>query len=232
MNPYTVQKLFSWSGIVCVLLFFAGIVSGGFFPPLSPALTQDEVYQHYQTHHYGILGGGVLILISGMFYAPLVGVISAQLRRIPQLTPALIYGQVSAGTAGITFFLVPAVLFIVTAYRTDRSAELVYLMNDLSWIMLVIPWPTFFMQNVIIGIATLSDQQTEPVFPRWVAYFNFWVALGFVPGGLLPFFTQGLFAWSGIFVFWLAGTVFFVWFIVMAVMLIKAISRQQRLAGA
>ena len=228
MNPYTAQRLCAWSGIAAVALFFGALLLADFIPPLSPSLTPDEVVAHYREHHLGIIAGMVLMLISGMFYAPLTGVISAQLRRIPNLTPALIYGQLSAGTAGIIFFIVPAILFMVTAYRIDRSPEFVYLMNDLSWIMLVIPWPTFFMQNLIIGIAALSDRGAQPVFPRWFAYFNFWVALGFVPGGLLPFFTKGLFAWSGLFVFWLAGSVFFVWFLVVTALLLKAITRQQQ----
>ena len=227
MNPYTAQRLCAWSGIAAVALFFAAIVLADFMPPPPPSWTQEQVVSHYRDHQTGILSGMVLMLISGMFYAPLVGIISAQLKRIPGLTPALIYSQVSAGTAGIAFFIVPAVLFLVTAYRPERSPELTYLMNDLCWIMLVIPWPTFFMQNVIIGISVLSDRQAQPVFPRWVAYFNFWVALGFVPGGLLPFFKHGIFAWSGVLVFWLAGTVFFAWFLVMTTMLLKAIRQQQ-----
>lgn len=227
MNNYQVQRLFAWSAIAAITFFFAAILLSGFIPPPSPSLTQAEVAAHYQQHNTGILSGMVLMLISGMFFAPLVGVISAQLRRIPAVSPALIYGQLSAGTAGITFFMVPAVLFLVTAYRPDRNPELTYLMNDLSWIMLVIPWPTFFMQNVIIGIAILADRQKRPVFPRWVSYFNFWVALAFLPGSLLPFFKQGVFAWSGLLVFWLAGSVFAIWFIVMAAMLLKAIRAQE-----
>lgn len=225
MNARTVEKLCAWSGIVALAMFFAGLVIAGFFPPLSPSLSPEALAQHYREHRIGILAGMVLVLISGMFYAPLVGVISAQLHRIPQLTPALIYTQLAAGAAGIIFFIVPAVLFLATAYRAERSPELLHLMNDLSWIMLVIPWPTFFMQNLVIGAAILMDRGETPVFPRWLAYFNFWVAIGFVPGALLPFFTSGLFAWSGLFVFWLAGSVFGAWFLVMLVMLLKAIGK-------
>jgi len=231
MNPYTVQRLCAWSAIAALSLFFAGILISGFIPPPSPSLSQAQVVAHYQQHQTAILSGMVLTLISGMFYAPLVGVISTQLKRIPGLTPALSQTQMSAGTAGITFFLVPAVLFLVTAYRPDRPAELTYLMNDLAWIMLIIPWPTFFMQNVVIGISILSDKRAEPVFPRWLAYFNFWVALGFVPGGLLPLFKSGPLAWSGLLVFWLAGSVFGAWFIVMTFSLLRAIKREQQQAG-
>jgi len=83
------------------------------------------------------------------------------------------------------------------------------------------------MQNFIIGIAVLSDAGEPPVFPRWVAFLNFWVAIGYAPTCLLPFFKSGPFAWSGVLVFWLAGTVFCAWFIAMTVVLLKAIRQEE-----
>jgi hypothetical protein len=230
MSPFTIQRLCTWGGLLGVVLFFLGFAFSGFIPPPSPSLTQEAVAAHYQQHATGIRSGMVLMMISGMFIPPLVGVIAAQMKRIPGLPPALIYAQISAGTANSLFFFIPPVLFIVTAFRPERSPELTYLMNDLSWIMAVIEWPPAFMQNLVIGIAVLHDKSPRPVFPRWVAYVNFWVALAFVPGGLLAFFKSGPFAWNGALVFWLAGSTFFVWFIVMTVTLLKAIRQEQESA--
>jgi hypothetical protein len=47
---------------------------------------------------------------------------------------------------------------------------------------------------------------------------------------LLAFFKSGPFAWNGALVFWLAGSTFFVWFIVMTVTLLKAIRQEQESA--
>jgi len=228
MSGFTIQRLCAWSGAVGVTLFFLGFVLSDFIPPPSPALSQNAVVWHYQQHATGIRAGMVLMLISGMFIPPLVGVISAQMKRIPGISPALTYAQISAGTAGSLFFFIPPVLFIATAFRPERPPELTYLMNDLSWIMAVIPWPPAFIQNVIIGLAILSDRSQQPVFPRWVAFVNFWVAMGFIPGGLLAFFKSGPFAWSGIFVFWLAGSVFIAWFVVMTIVVLRAVNQEQK----
>jgi hypothetical protein len=171
----------------------------------------------------------VLTLISGMFVMPMVGVISAQIRRIPRISSAVVYAQISAGAAGTVFFFLGAVAFLTAAYRPERAIDITYVLNDFAWIMAVITWPPACMQCVIIGIAVLSDAGTPPVFPRWVAFLNFWVAIGFVPSGLLPFFKSGPFAWNGLLVFWLAGSVFGAWFIAMTVVLLKAI-RQEELA--
>lgn len=228
MNPYTVQRFYTWSGVIGVLIFFFGFVFAGFFPPPSPSWDVERVVAHYQQHANGIRAGMVMMMISGMFIAPLVAVISAQMRRIPGAHPVMVYGQLSAGTLGAVFFITGALVFMVAAYRPDRPAEITYMLNDMGWIVTVIPFSPALIQNVIIGVAILSDRQARPVFPRWVAYFNFWVALGFLPGGLLPFFKSGPFAWNGIFVFWLAGSVFFAWFVVMTAMLLRAVRQQEQ----
>lgn len=232
MNPYNLQRLCVWSGVAAIVSFFFGFVFAGFLPPPSPSWTVELVVAHYQEHADGIRGGMVLMMLSGMFVCPLVAVISAQMRRIPGAHPVLVYAQLSAGTLGAVFFITGALLFLVTAFRPDRAPELTFLLNDAAWIVTVIPFSPAFMQNLIIAIGILGDRGPNPVFPRWLAFFNIWVALGFLPGGLLPFFKSGPLAWNGLFVFWLAGSVFAAWFIVMTLMLFKAIRAQEQAARA
>ena len=74
----------------------------------------------------------------------------------------------------------------------------------------------------------MADCGKQPVFPRWVGYFNFWVGLLFVPGGMITFFKSGPFAWNGIIAFWIPASVFGTWFLVMTPMLLKAIQQQAR----
>ena len=66
-----------------------------------------------------------------------------------------------------------------------------------------------------------------PIFPRWLAFYNLWSALLMAPGSLIPFFKTGPFAWDGLFAFWLPATVFGIWFVVMQVMVLKAIRAEQ-----
>lgn len=227
INRYTVERWCTWSGLIAIVLFFTGFVLSQFVPPLSPALTPEQVVAHYQQHANSIRGGMVIMMISGMFMAPFIGVISAQIKRMQGISPALSYSQISAGTANAMFFFIPALLFVVTAYRPERNPDITFFMNDMAWIIAVLPWPPAFMQNLSIAAAILTDKSPEPIFPRWLAYLNIWVSIAFIPGGLLPFFKVGPFAWSGLLVFWLAGSVFVIWFIAMVVMLFKAINRQE-----
>ena len=104
------------------------------------------------------------------------------------------------------------------------------MMNDLGWIMFVMAVSTGICQNLAIGLAVISDKSSEPVFPRWVGFFNFWVALLTLPGLLLTFFKTGPFAWNGMLAFYLPAGVFFLWIFVMIYAVIKAVDQLQSAA--
>ena len=225
----TFQRLCAWSGIVLMLMFFGAFLYAHFLPPPGPYLTQDEVVAIYQRDANDIRIGFVLMMIGGMFMSPFAGVISFHIRRIDcHVSRLLAYTQLSAGTIGMLTTFIPAVMFMITAYRPERAPELTYLMNDMSWFLTVIIWPPFLMQNVAIAAAVFMDKRLNPIFPRWFGYFQLWVALGYVGATLLPFFKSGPFAWNGLFAFWLPAIVFGPWFVVTAVMVIKAINREEQ----
>lgn len=222
------QKFCAWSGIICVTMFFTAFFLAGFVPPLSPAASAAEIAGHYREHIVGIRIGAVVMLVSGMFYAVFTGLISAQMRRIPGVHTTVVYAQLAAGAFGCLTFLVPAMLFAATAFRPDRGPELTLLMNDLSWIMLVMPWPPFMAQNYSFAFAILSDRRERPLFARYVAYVNIWAPLMFIPAVALPFFKTGPLAWDGIFVIWIPAFVFIVQFIVNTHALLGAVRDEQR----
>ena len=230
MTRYQIERWCAWSGMIGVILFFCGFVFSHFVPPPSPSLTQEQVVLHYQTYANEIRGAMVIFIISGMFVVPMFGLISAQIKRMEGVSPALCYAQLCAGATNAMFFFIPGLMFVVTAYRPERNPELTFLLNDMSWIFAVLPWPPAFIQNIVFAAAILTDKSVQPIFPRWLEYLNIWVSLAYIPSGLLPFFKSGPFAWNGILVFWLAGSVFIIWFVAMTAMLLKAIKRQE-LAG-
>ena len=228
MHQMTFQRFCAWSGVICVAMFFGAFALAGFIPPLKPSMSAQEIADHYRDHTTGIRIGAVVMLISGMFYAAYTAVISAQMRRIPGIHPAAIYTQLAAGAFGCVTFLIPAMLFAATAFRPDRSPEDTQLLNDLSWIVLVMPWPPFMMQNFVFAYAIFSDPRERPLFPRWLAYLNIWAPIIFSPAVLLPFFKTGPFAWSGLFVVWIPACVFIIQFIANTAMLLRAIGDEER----
>lgn len=228
MNQSSYQRFCAWSGLICVTLFFIAFGCAGFIPPMSPSLDVEQVAAHYRDHTTGIRVGMGIMLISSMFYASFTGVISGQMRRIPGLSPTVIYTQLAAGALASVTFMMPAILFLATSFRPERAPEMTYAMNDLSWIMLVIPWPPFMMQNFAFAQAILSDVRAQPLFPRWLGFMNIWVPISFTPGILLPFFKSGPFAWNGLLVLWIPAAIFILWFAVTTKYLLRAIGDEVR----
>jgi hypothetical protein len=229
MNPQmTFQRVCAISGIICPLLFFGAFVAAGFIPPLPPSWSAAQIAAHYRDHAGGVRLGAAIMLLSGAFYAAYSAVISGQMRRIPGVHRTVVNTQSIAGAFACLTFLVPAMFFAITAFRPDRADDSTLLLNDMSWILLVMPWPPFMAQNFAFAFAILSDPRSTPLFPRWLAYLNIWAPIVFTPGAILQFFKSGPFAWNGIFVFWIPATVFVVQFTVNVIWLLKAINAEAR----
>ncbi len=232
MHHVRMQKLCARSGYLVIALFgFAFWPLAKFIPVPSPLLSATQVAAIYANNTNGIRFGMLFMSLSGAVFAPFVAVISIQMKRIEGASPILTYTQLCSGSIGALFFIIPAIIFGVAAYRPDRPPELTLLLNDLAWFFAVMPVAAAFMQNLAIALAIFGDKRANPVFPRWLGYFNIWVALLFAPGALITFFKSGPFAWSGLLAFYVAGTVFAAWFFVMVTMLVKAIDQQAQEAG-
>lgn len=221
-----VQKWCAWGGVVNMSVYFIGMLFAHFLPIPSPAVPQDEVAAIFRDNATGIRIGSIFMLASGFFLVPLIGLISAFMKRIEGNLPIMAYGQLAAGALGILFFYVPAVLFFVMAYRPERSPEIIYVLYDFAWMFMIGAWPSFLFQQGCIALAIFSDKQLQPVFPRWLGYFQIWTALLYTGSCLLPFFKTGPFAWNGFFAFWIPAIVFFIWCFVMTAALLKTIDQQ------
>ena len=192
----------AWAGPVFIAVVLLALVLLGFLPPVPPAFGPVEVAAHYLDHRMGMLIGGTLLLQFAVVMFVWVASISAQMRRIRAEHAAFAADlQMLFGLVGNLLFLLAAMAWLVGAFRADRSPELVLLMNDVGWLILLTPVFQFALQGLVIGSAILSDQRSIPLFPRWSAYLNFWVGLLLLPGAAAPFFKTGPFAWSGLFVF-------------------------------
>jgi hypothetical protein len=218
------QRFCAFSGIICPLLFFGGLLLCGFLPPLRPGASAIEIATHYQQHATGIRFGTALILLASMFYIAYSGAIYGQIRRIPGSGHTAAGVNLAGGAVAAVTFMIPAMLWAVTAFRPDRSPEATQMLNDVAWFIVVMPWAPFMAQNFAFAFATLSDSRQRPLFPRWLGYLNIWATLVYTPAIVLQFFKSGPFAWDGVFVFWLPAVVFGIQFVSNTVLLLKAVT--------
>jgi hypothetical protein len=119
-------------------------------------------------------------------------------------------------------------LWQAAAFRPLESPDITQRFNDLAWLMFVGVVSTGALEAVVIGAAILLDRAETPVFPRWLGYFNLWIALLFLPAGLCVFFKHGPLGWNGLISWWMLLAAFGVWIVTMSVMLLAANTRQQQ----
>lgn len=218
------QKLGAWSGFIAMNVFFLGLVLTGFFPPPSPSTPTDQLVAAYQSNQFGILMGGLLMIVSAFFCGPFDAVLFLQLRRVEgRARPIGAYAQFAGGIANIAFFILPGLLFVLAAFRPDRPPEVLSALNDLAWIIALLPWTVGASQCFFIGLAILTNEPSK-AYPRWVGFFNIWITIGMITSSVIPFFKSGVFAWNGIVGFWIPATVFGLWMGVMWWMTLKAVA--------
>jgi hypothetical protein len=212
-----------------MLVFLIGFWAlAGFVPPASPTTGAQEIARLFDDHRL-LIRVGLFICTTcsallGMWYA----VISVQLRRIEGPHAPLALAQAISAAVTMVVFIFPMLIWQAAAYRPERSAETIQMLNDLAWFQFLGIVSTGMVQNIVIAWAILTDARPRPVFPRWAGYFNIWMALGFTGGGLIPLFKSGPLAWNGIIGWWAVLVSFTLWCLTMSVLLIRAVKSQER----
>jgi hypothetical protein len=228
MNP-TAQRVCAWSGPLLVVLFGVGlVVIAGYIPPPSPAASAQDIASWYQHHTTAIRIGVLIEVIAVSLTAPWGASIAIWTRRSESAFPVLTYTQLIC----LGFVLVDAffcgMVWGVAAFRPDQvAAESTRTWNDFGWFLYLFTWPPFSVWCLAIGLGIIWDKTDTPAFPRWVAYYNFWIAFLLIPAGMMIFFKHGPFGFNGVIAFWVPTVVFFTWMCVMTWMVLQAISAEE-----
>lgn len=224
---HQLEKAGVWCGIVSAATIFVALgVCMHFIPPPSPAASAQEIGAFYREHSIGIRIGGILMLATSALFIPFYAVLSAHLQRMEPLGSPLAKAQLMI--AALALFMpiaITSVLWMAAAYRPERSDETIQLLNDIGWMLFFTPVIAGLLQVFVIAAAIFADPAPEPHFPRWFAFYSIWIGILFLPAGVLPMFKTGLLAWDGLLAFWLGITAFGIWFIPMAVLLLRACDR-------
>jgi hypothetical protein len=215
-----------WAGPLFVVLYAIGFWGiAGFIPPPAPSLTAQKVGALYEAHRSEIRVGMLLALVASTLLFPFFAAISAQIARIERRTPLLAMMQFGGAVLLLVFFALCSMLWIAATFRPELDFATVRVLHDLSWLIFVMVFPAYTLQMVCMAVAGFIDHSPEPVWPRWAAYLNLWVAVSGMGGGLAVFFKTGPFAWNGLIGFYVPLTVFAVWIAVTTYLLRRAAIR-------
>ncbi|MFP6781911.1 MAG: hypothetical protein VCB59_09465 [Gammaproteobacteria bacterium] len=221
------QLVCAWGAIGFAIMGLLGFVVANIIPPMSPDLSAVEIAAIFQENTLSMRFGFLLFMTSTGFMSIFVAAVAMQMKRIEGGIGPYTVAQIAAGSVTALIFIVATAAWTAAAFRPDGNPEVIRSLNDLGWIMLLMTFAPFIMQNFSLGFCILSDSGETKVMPRWVGFYNLWTGVTFIPGGMLTFFKTGPFAWDGLFVWWIPFTFFFGWFPVMFFVIRKAILEQE-----
>ena len=220
----SIQLFCAWSGLGTAVIMGVGLLLAGVMPvPLASNSSPAEVVDFYSGGAH-VAAGLVMASLGICLMLPVVALISIFMARMEGRTPILALIQLIAGALTVVLNILPMLLMATATFRPDRDADLTVLLNDFAWLLFVSPIGPFVVQNIAIGTAILRD--TRGIFPRWVGYLNYWVALMFAPDVLAYFFKAGPFAWRGFFIIYMGLVAYGAFVITMTFVLRNAVRDQ------
>ena len=221
------QRLLAWSGPVGIVIMLVGYWPfARFLPPPSPASDAETIAQFFRTHATGIRIGMVLMMAGATLWITFCFAISMQLRRIEGAAP-LAWANAFVGAPGFLLIGFPALLLSVPAFRPELPVGVIQALNDIAWLIFIGYVYTIIVQVILIAVAIFQDQRDDPIFPRWVGYYNLVALVTFVPGAADLFFRDGPIAWDGLLSFWVAAIDFVIWILLMAWATLQAIKQEE-----
>jgi hypothetical protein len=219
---------------VCLWLVpvFGALLAGafyafpGFLPPSSPTMTAEQVATFYRDNVGEIRASMVLFNVCGIMFIPFYMVIVVQMQRMANPSQALAYSYLSAAASGATMFALAVLAWLIAAFRPERDAQFLLLLNDLAWLAFTTPVGFIIAQNFCLALAIYMDDRVRPIFPRWVGHFNIVIALLMAPGAFALMHTHGPLAWDGLFSFWVRNGAYVLYVAVMFFVVRSAVDRQ------
>lgn len=224
----TAQRISLWiTPFFGGVLFIAVLAFPGFWPPMSPQLTADQVAEFYRHNSTMIRFSMITLNLCAIMLVPFFMVIVVQMKRMATPSTVLAYSYLAAVSTGATMFAIADIFWLVAAFRPDRDPQLTMLLNDFAWLIFVAPVGFVVVANLVLALAVWLDARSEPVFDRWVVWVNLVAAAAMTPAVGSVIVQSGPFAWDGVVSFWLRWGGFVVYLVLMFVAVHGAIRRQR-----
>jgi hypothetical protein len=221
------QRISLWiTPFVGAILLLAFVSFPGFLPPMSPQLPADQVAEFYAQNTAMIRFSMITFNLCAIMLIPFFMVIVLQIKRMALPSQLLAYSYLCGIAGGATLFAIADIFWLIAAFRPGRNPELILLLNDMAWLIFIAPVGMVVVANLCLALAVFLDARTEPIFPRWVAYFNIATAVAMTPAACAVIFRTGPLAWDGAVSFWLRIGAFGLNVAVMFIVLRSAINRQ------
>ncbi len=217
--PPAVRLFGIFSGFGLLTFIGLGFLLAGFLPPPGPnAADVTAAYFHENVDLKRL--GVILMIVGGTFFMPFGVAIADRLRRVHGVGLVAAVTEFGSAVIAATLMMICGSMMLVGLLRPDMPDSTYQLLNHVTWMALIGLWQPGAVQAACTAWAILSDKASTPIFPRWVGWYSLCMAFGSLTGSLIPFFTSGPFSWTGFISFWIAGAIFFAWYIMLLIQLI------------
>jgi hypothetical protein len=198
-----------WSWPVCAITFgIFFVVVAGFLPPPLESASAADIAAFYDANRTAIRAGLIGAMFASSLLLPYFAVVSAEMRKIEGRNALLAPIQFGGAVILTAFFQIICLFWLLASFRPEVSPEIIRAFNDYGWLVWTMLIPTYSMQFVCMAIAGFIDSRPRPIWPRWAAYMNIWVAVIGAGGVLAVYFKSGPFSWNGIIGIWLPVALF------------------------
>lgn len=228
-NPYRYVRACAWSGLVmlALTLLFWGIL-GQNVPPYSAGLDAEtfagKVREAAPLIRIGMVGQ---MTISGLYLVWGIG-IAKVMEAMEGDNNVLSTIQIWGAGFTVLVFEIPSMAWMAAAFRPDvMPAPIIQMLYDMGWMFFDIAYLTS-LQMVPLAICILGDRRADPLIPKWLGWFTLWVAISFLLLILTGFFKEGPFSRNGLLNYWVEFSLFFWFWLLIAIAVVKAAGRLER----
>jgi hypothetical protein len=221
----------AWCGIAYIVVLFIGWwVIGGFFPLHKPSAGAEEIATIFRDDGIRIRLGMVVVMWGAALFIPFTATMADFVSRFEGRSGPLSRTITLAGYANAMLTFYPPLWWIANTFRAnERSADLIYMFNDVAWLQFLGGLSLVMPMYAVMAVVALADTSDNPVFPRWFGYQSIMTFLLVLPDQMMFFFKTGPFAWNGLLGIWIPLAAFCAWFIAMFILMRRAVLQEMRM---
>jgi hypothetical protein len=222
-----------WTACVITgpIFLVAFIICWGVFgyniPPIPADMSADFMAEHFRTHYNEVRAGMSGAMLFGVLYLPWTLSITKVMHWInPNKNDMMATLQMWGGGLTVVPLVTSCLFWLTAAYRPEVLPPwMLQMLYDQGWLLIDMFYAITTIPMVAIGVAGLTDQRAERLYPRWACWFSIWAGISFLFELLMPFFKTGLFARQGWLNFWVEFLVWFIYIVIISFYTWKAIGR-------
>lgn len=219
-------------GLWCAWIFAALTAVGwlgiaNFYAPVPADVSAEATKLFYtDTHRWRVIIGCTIFYIACGFLVPASIQFGIMLSKIEGRYPLW---SITAAVGGIFISVIVflnACAWIVAAYRTETSADIIQAWNDWAWFAFLLGWIYLAVEMLASAIVELKDKSPTPMIPRWLTWLTFAGAASLLTAMGPAFFKSGPFAYHGLLGFYLPMTVWGIYLLLTSWYMLKALDRE------